>query len=251
MRIPFGNICRRKTAPFKNTRGFTLLEILVAIFIFAVVMTTLYASFNAVISKNEAINEGRGVYEMARNCLDRMADDLAAVYVERPPLYEPPDFDDPEDPYRFVASEEIVGSESFSRLRFAADAHLPMGGEKTRGIAEIVYYLKESEAMDPGFALRRADTAYPYDASEYASYEESAPDPILCRGVKSFSLDFRDSEGEWQPEWDSENSRGKFATPGAVRIQLKVSDGSNSHAFETTVTLPVRREALEEGRKRP
>ena len=251
MRIPFGNIFPRKTAPFKNTRGFTLLEILVAIFIFAVVMTTIYASFNAVVSKNEAINQGRGVYEMARNCLDRMTEDLSAVYVERPPLYEPPDFDDPEDPYRFVASEDIVGSETFSRLRFAADAHLPMGREKTEGIAEIVYYLEAEEGLDSEFVLRRADTAYPYDASAYASYEESAPDPILCRSVQSFSLEFCDSEGEWQPGWDSENSRRKFATPRAVRIKLKVSDGRSSHGFETAVTLPVYRQELEEGRKRP
>lgn len=251
MRIPFGSIYRRKTAPFENRRGFTLLEILVAIFIFAVVMTTIYASFNAVLSKNEAINQGRGVYEMARTCLDRMASDLSAVYVERPPLYEPADFDDTENPYRFVASEEIVGSESFSRLRFAADAHLPMGGGKSGGIAEIVYYLEAVEAPDSGFVLRRADTAYPYDASGYESYDESAPDPILCRNVQSFSLELSDSEGEWRPEWDSENSRTKYATPRAVRIKLKVSDGMNSHAFETAVKLPVWREELEEGRKRP
>jgi len=249
MSIPFGNICRRKPTSFKNARGFTLLEILVAIFIFAVVMTTIYASFNAVISKNEAINQGRGVYEMSRNCLDRMTSDLSAVYVERPPQYAPPDFDDTDSPYRFAGSEEVVGSENFSRLRFAANAHLPMGGDTTTGLAEIVYYVDKVDALDSGFVLRRADTIYPYGEADYADYDEPGSDPVLCQGVQSFTLSYHDADGETRPEWNSEDSRGRYATPRAVSINLKVSDGQSSHVFQTTVALPVYREALEEGRQ--
>src|SRR6056297_2156207 len=80
---------RRIGSAVEDEKGFTLLEILIAIFIFAIVMTTIYSAFNAVIAKNEAINQGRGLYEMTRNCLDRMTRDLTAIYVEQPPQYEP------------------------------------------------------------------------------------------------------------------------------------------------------------------
>ncbi len=233
--------------------GFTLLEILIAIFIFAIVMTTIYASFNAVVSKNEAINEGRGLYEMTRNCLDRMTEDFSSAYVEAPPQYEPPDFDDPPDPYRFVCTEEMIGTENFSRVRFSAHAHLPMGKGERTGIAEIVYYVDEIEEYEAQngseYMLRRSDTAFPYEEEE--SYTKEGKDPIICKSIKQFSVICYDSEGETQTEWDSDESIGKYATPKAVGIKLSVSDGKTSHIFQTTVTIPVYREKMESEMKGP
>lgn len=237
---PGGGAGAGRAAP---DRGFTLLEILVAISIFAVLMTTLYASFNAVTNRNQAIEEGRGLYEMARSCLERIRTDLSAIYVELPPLYTPPDFDDPADPYRFVGQEEIVGAESFSRLRFASQAHLPMGGETETGIAEIVYYVEPVDRFDSAYVLRRSDTAYPYDMEEFAMDE--ATDPIVCKGVESFQLSFIDQEGEARTDWDSEEGILEYATPRAVKIEITVSDEASSHAFSTTVPLPVYRKPLE------
>jgi general secretion pathway protein J len=233
---------------FFNQQGFTLLEILVAIFIFAVVMTTIYSAFNAVVSKNEAINEGRGLYEMTRNCLDRMTSDFSAIYVEQPPLYEPPDFDDPPDPYRFVCTEEMVGTKNFSRVRFASTAHLPMGRDENTGIAEIVYYVEELEPPQSGFVLRRKDRAYPYEEED--RFEEEDDDPIICKGVQAFSVACYDAEAESQAQWDSEEDIGKYATPRSVAIELKVSNGETAYHFKTAVNLLVYREKMEEGRKR-
>jgi len=242
-----------------DARGFTLLEILVAIFIFAIVMTTIYAAFNAAVSRNEAIEQGRGLYSMARICLDRMTRDLSAIYVEMPPQYEPPDFDDDPDPYRFEGIEEIVGSEDFSRLRFAADAHLPMGGEGASGLAEIVYYVDRAEdaatggtgmeGPGGGYVLRRSDTAFPYDLEELP--EAKLPAPILCKGVSEFTLTYYDASGETVTTWDSEADIGDYATPRAVGIELEISDGKTSKKFNTTVRLPVYRQAIEEERTSP
>jgi len=260
----FGNTCRRHPmnfesrpekpisrfagkAPFSNQQGFTLLEILIAIFIFAIVMTTIYAAFNAVVSKNEAINEGRGLYEMTRNCLDRMTSDFSAIYVEQPPLYEPPDFDDLPDPYRFVCTEEMVGTENFSRVRFASKAHLPMGRDENTGMAEIIYYVDELESPQSGFVLRRKDRAFPYEVED--RFEEEGDDPIICKGIQSFSVACDDAEGESQAQWDSEEDIGKYATPRSVAIELKVSNGETAYHFKTAVHLPVYREKMEEGRK--
>ena len=234
---------------FQKIQGFTLLEILIAIFIFAIVMTTIYGAFSAVISKNEAINQGRGLYEMTRNCLNRMTNDFTAIYVERPPQYEPPDFDDPPDPYRFVCTEEMVGMEDFTRIRFAANAHLPMDREENTGIAEIVYYVDEVETPEPGYVLRRSDTAFPYDIED--GFREEIKDPIICKGIEKFSVRCYDSETESHVEWDSDERMGKYATPRALDIQLTVSDGKTSYQFQTAVTLPVYREKIEGGMKGP
>ena len=251
--------CKTPASFRSNAKGFTLLEILVAIFIFAIVMTTIYAAFNAAVSRNEAIERGRGLYSMARTCLDRMTADLSAIYVEMPPQYEPPDFDDDPDPYRFEGIEEIVGSENFSRLRFAADAHLPLGGDGAAGLAEIVYYVERVDEASTGgagmvsggggYVLRRSDTAFPYDMEELP--EEELPDPILCKGVQEFTLTYYDASKETAASWDSEADIGDYATPRAVGIELEVSDGKTSKQFHTTVQLPVYREAIEEERNSP
>ena len=79
--------------------GFTLLEILIAIFIFSVIVTTIFASYNSVFSNSESIDQGITTYEMSKNCLNRMAIDLKSIHVSLPPEYVHPDFDDPPDPF--------------------------------------------------------------------------------------------------------------------------------------------------------
>jgi prepilin-type N-terminal cleavage/methylation domain-containing protein len=53
----------------RATAGFTLMEILVAIAILAIVVTTVLASFNSVFSTTEVLDENANLYEMAKNCL--------------------------------------------------------------------------------------------------------------------------------------------------------------------------------------
>jgi general secretion pathway protein J len=56
----------------KPETGFTLMEVLVAIAILAIVVTTILASFNAVFSTTEVLDESADIYAMAKNCMKRM-----------------------------------------------------------------------------------------------------------------------------------------------------------------------------------
>ena len=78
------------TAPGSGN-GFTLLEIMVAIFIFALVITTVFGSFRAVFSSADAIGGDVAVFETARTCLGRMATDLGALVVSDYPRYAKPE----------------------------------------------------------------------------------------------------------------------------------------------------------------
>jgi general secretion pathway protein J len=223
--------------------GFTLLEILLAIFIFAVVMSTIFGTFNAVVSRTDAIKNGMGGYEMARTCLNRIAEDLTTVYVDRKPLYAPRDFDDGPDPYRFFGKETFEGNKSFSWLRFAATDHLSLNGGQETGIAEIVYYVKEEGYPESVFVLKRADTAYPYD--EDYEFEEKESDPVLCEDIEEFSLVYIDQEGNELETWDSDADLSKYASPRAVFVKLKIKNNESVYGFETKIVLPVFREKFE------
>jgi general secretion pathway protein J len=223
--------------------GFTLLEILIAIFIFAIIITTVYGSFNAVISRTEAINNGVGAFEMARVCLNRIMSDLNAIYVEQKPLYQKPDFDDPPDPYRFVGKETFEGTKTFPQLRFASFAHLSMSKETENGIAEIVYYVRERGYPETEYLLKRSDILY-FDEEDY-EFEEKESDPVLCEGLEEFSFVYFDEDGDEYETWDSDSDSNKYATPRAIEITLKINYNSEIHTFYTKMNLPVYRENSE------
>lgn len=231
--------------------GFTLLEVLVAIFIFSVVAATIYGSFNAVASKNHAITRGMDVYETAQTALNRMAMDLKTIHLDLRPLHKKPEFSDPPDPYRFVGEEHFAGTQSFPRLRFASTSHLPMGEDRLNGIAEIIYYVENrGEAGEVDYVLKRADHIYPYDQTDQKHqtgremFEESESDPVLCESVSEFRMTYHDQGGEAHDQWDSESDFYKYGTPRAVDIELKLERQSQVYSFRTRVELPVFREEI-------
>lgn len=228
---------------FRSRPGFTLLEILIAIFIFAIIVSTVYGSFNGVISRTEAIKNGVGAFEMARSCLNRIMSDLNGLYVELKPLYHPPDYDDPPDPYQFVGKETFEGAKTFSQLRFASSAHLPMSQKAEKGIAEIVYYVQTRGYPETEYILKRSDTLYPDD--EDYEFEEKDSDPVLCEGLEELSFVYFDDDGDEYEIWDSESDSDKYATPRAIGITLKINYNSEIHMFYTKMNLPVYREKFE------
>ncbi len=223
--------------------GFTLVEILIAITIFAVVVTTIFSSFRAVLSKNEAIRHGEDAYEMARSCMNRIVMDLTFLYIERPPMYQKPEFNAPPDPYRFVAEQTFTGTQNFTRLRFASTAHLPMGEETGGGLAEIVYYVPRQTYSETVPVLRRSDRSYPYDLDP--EFRERDHDPVLCENVAEFALTFYDEEGNAHEEWNSDSDRYRYATPRMVAVKLKINLGDEGHEFYSRIALPVFREKID------
>ncbi len=218
--------------------GFTLLEILIAIFIFAIIITTIFASYKSVFTGSEIIDQGVKSYETGRNCLNRMIFDIEAIHVSLPPEYYPPDFNAPPDPYRIVGDTFNVHGTAFPRLRFTSLAHVSFGGKTEGGIAEIVYYVQATE--DGNYVLRRADSLYPYQP-----FEEKTADPLLCENVKSLTLKYYDREGTEYDLWDSDAEDFGYATPVAIGIKLELANDSDSLWFETMVTLSVYREKKE------
>ena len=60
-------------------RGFTLVEVLVAILIFGIIVTTVFASHRTVFVSAPIVENNIDLYEMAGTCLGRIALDLRSV----------------------------------------------------------------------------------------------------------------------------------------------------------------------------
>ncbi len=158
--------------------GFTLLEILIAISIFAIIVTTVFGSHNYIFSSAKVVEEDIAAYEMAKSCLSRITDDFQSLHVSLPPEYTPPDSDDEEDPFKITGETADAGGESFSRLMFASRAHVSFEKNIQEGIARIVYYVQKSD--ENIYILRRAEKLYTYEP-----IEEKKTDPVVGENVNS------------------------------------------------------------------
>ena len=214
-------------------KGFTLLEILIAIFIFSVLMATLLGTYRTILSDTDVIDKGVATYEMARNCLNRMQADLKSTYVTLPPAYSKPVPSEPPDSYRFVGNLSQTEGTPFSKLRFASLAHIDFSQKTDGGIAEIVYYVT---SQGDEFVLRRADHLYPYP-----EFEIKKGDPILCREVRSLKLTYFNHEGEAFEEWDSDADTVDYQTPTAVGVILEIGSEPDVSVFESVIDIPVYR----------
>lgn len=215
-----------------QAHGFTLLEILVAVLILGLVVTTVLSSFNMVFSNAETLEATATVFDMGRTCLTRITLDLENAFILERPLYQAPKVDSLPDPYRFQGSVENRGGTALAKLRFTSRAHVALDKSREDGIAEIVYYVQA--VPGGGLRLKRADNLYPYPR-----FEERSVDPVLCENVKSLAFEYVDADGKEFDAWDSESSQSGTATPVMVAVRLEIGAGNESYGFQTTVALPL------------
>jgi general secretion pathway protein J len=215
-----------------SPRGFTLIEILTAVFILSIVVSLVMGSFGGIFEGADHINLGTDLHEMGSACMNRIANDLKAIHVASYPRYSPPDIDDDPELYHIKGESRNVGGDYYGWLRFTSMAHLPFNHRANEGIAQIVYYAQQTPEND--IILRRADTLYPYPEE----FEESETDPILCEQVRKFELVYIDNDGDEHEGWDSESDDNEYSTPRAIGIKLSVGTEDLSYAFLTKITLP-------------
>lgn len=214
----------RKTSP---TRGFTLIEVLVAVFILSVVMTTVYLSYSSTLRTARQMEEESAIYNMARVAMDRIIKDLNSLQPSEGSFY-------------FSAEKKKLGSREFSHVSFWSAAHLSFGENDAAGQpAMITYYAAENYGKN-GFSLFRADVSGAKPKKE----ETSASGFAICTNAEMFRLSFYDEAGIQTDSWDASAARGtsRRPIPTAVKIELFLvnpHDSNNPYKFTTRVFLPA------------
>lgn len=206
---------RRKPDRERTRRqgGFTLVEVLVAIFIFALVVPTVYAAYRTTVRITSDAEYGDAVYSMARNAMGRFIKDLESVAPYQ-------------GGYRFKLTSGTVNDRPVPMLTFTSCAHLAFSGEEAAGIAGISYYVEQAE--DGTYTLMRMDSAI-----RGGQEDPSAPAFVVCENVKSLGLKFYDSKGKEHEFWnsDSEMEGQKKKAPAAVLIDLQLVNPNGEEPF--------------------
>ncbi len=229
---------------FRSRKGFTLLEILLAFFIFSIVLTTLYTAYTGTFRNIDQAESQSDAYEMARIALERMIEDLECTYMA-PPVEEQESVEESLWLTEFVGESDEIDGRSADTLRFFSTAHLVFDEEdKQTGIAQITYYLRErEEEEEAGFDLYRSDR------SELEQEEKEEGGLILCEGVHTIDLIYYDDREKAHESWDSSEIEKKGRLPVRISIMLELVNKANPEAplkFVTGVALPMAKGGYEE-----
>jgi len=212
-----------------NTRGFTLLEILLAIFILGVVLTTVYASYSSSLRVIHDVADEQEIYKMARISLDRLTKDLSSLQRSKGDFF-------------LQAERDMLEGREFQALKFWSAAHLDFEEKAvTQRPAIISYFVRKNEESET-FSLIRGDA--PGVAPEPGKDEKRGF--VICENLETWKLRFYDERGREAATWDtlSASSEQKGKAPIAVKVEMALANKNNAenpYKFTTTIFLPARK----------
>ena len=222
-------------------KGFTLLEILIAMFIFAVVLTTIFTSYTGTFRIIDETESQTDIYAMARTVMIRMQEDLESIHFKETGASESEESSI--QPATFLGESKEIKGRDADTLRFLSRAHLMFDEEdENPGVAEISYYVSENEAEE-SLSLYRADRPELEEPQE-----EETGGLTLCDGLFSISITYHDADGEVHENWDTSEDEFKHKLPAMVSIMLEfvnIRNAEKPYKFMTRVALPMAREKHE------
>ncbi len=211
--------------PSKSRMAFTLIEIMVAIGILAMVMVAIYSSWSVILQSAQRGNEAAAEAHRRRMTFNVMETALfgAQMYAANGSYYgfvAPPGNDFAELSLVSQLPEDFPGSGFY-------------GNERIR---RVTFRVKEHEQLGHYLVM----TQTPYLA---VTNNGSQGIPIkLARNLHHFTLEFwNDRAGEWRAEWTTTNR-----LPEKVRIELGINPPSEAQSgeprvYSRLVSVPSRR----------
>lgn len=220
--------------------GFTLIEVLIAIVLLAVISLLLWQSMGSAIGSKDRSEKRDQAYRGASLAVDRIARDLSMAV-----LYTSMDFLGISGSAEQIMKSVLIGTNEGDqdKLTFDTISHVRyLKDTKESDMAEVTYFLEkedleedQDEAMSGLYALKKREKSPP----------DSEPDKggsvqILLGGVKELNFRYYDLvKNEFLDEWDTTKIDFANRLPRAVEITLIVQDPLDEDATirMSTVTM--------------
>jgi general secretion pathway protein J len=188
-----------------RARGFTLVEVLVAMFVFAILAAMAYGGYNQLSRQDEIVDRNASRTRAIQSTVQRMAEDFAMI--EPRPVREP--LGDSMDP----ALRADKRTETLAELTRSGWSN-PAG--VTRSTLQRVAYRLQDNKLERAYwnALDRTMSAEPTSA-------------VLLDQVREVSFRFMDQNQSWHEQWPPLGYSGPDALrlrPIAVEITLDLED---------------------------
>jgi hypothetical protein len=196
----------------KGINAFTLVEILVAITMIAVIMATVFGTFTGVLSNTRDAEKKAELYQIGRAVMDLLCADLRGFM----PVSVP------ERGVFFLGSTEPVeGDKEMSRADFITTHALSFGIDRSPFLSEVGYRVKRSPEGGLYSLWRRAEQPPEYP------FEEGGREVPICKILESFRLEFMHNN-------DKEKSLF-YAIPDAIFLSFTLNLEGHREHFVTMV----------------
>jgi len=187
-------------------KGFTLIEVMLAMTIFALMSTVLYGAFSL---GHSAVEKSQRSFE--KNQKLRAVDELLGSYIR--------------STYPYRASPQgatILFAGEQADLTFVSSFSLAMGG---RGMAKVRLFW-EGDEKAAGVLRLEEETPVRVPSEESNEAHEGLSNGLVVReGVKEFRITYLDpqsDEEKWEERWDA---RERNTLPRAVRLNYLTEEG--------------------------
>lgn len=218
-------------------RGFTLLEVLLAMSVIGVVLAMLTLSLSGSLRMVEGVEQEGDIYTMAQIAMQRISDDIAAAFVDKQAL--------------FTGNAQLENGYRADTLQFGSMAHLVFNPHKQHpGPALIGYRLAQDEEDRRQYRLLRSDEPLLPEveaAKKKASEGEHQPEGfVLAEHLRSLQFTYFDRQGQesdsWITEIDEDKADKQGELPAAVHCVLEFwvdPEQETTLIFSTRIVLPV------------
>lgn len=204
--------------------GFTLMEVMIAASIVAIMGALIYGSFGPMLRAKEVIEQESEHYRATQVALTRMAREISMAFVSN-------DFDhtryrDKNDMPTFFTGER-------DQLTFTSLAHQRRYKDAKESDQELLEYHMgqdpdaELDGSNDEVLLRREKVILDEE------WENGGSEQVLSDDVKKIGFEYYDDEKkEWVEEWDTRRDRDKL--PERVRITLTSTDETGKEVNYST-----------------
>ncbi len=231
----------RKVKHFRSrshSYGFTLVEVLLAIFITSIVLSIIYVSYTGSLRVINSSEKQTEIYRKARIALERMVEDLESVYLAVP---EQVSMDSGWD-FLLKGEKKELAERRADTLSFVSRSHISFSDDKPAYVKTEILYDVTERSEDGPLVLTRSDrpTLYKHQGEISERYD-------LCEGLEAVTFSYRDKEGEVYEAWDPtgyelSDKPLDERLPALVTINLSFKnelDPEEPMTFSTSVVLPA------------
>lgn len=210
----------------RRPRGFTLVEVVIAIAITAFIGAVIGVSFNATIVNKEVVESQAERYRMLRTAMGRMVREIGAAYVSD--RYDSKRYRDAFDrPTNFIGSRD--------KLLFSSMAHQRLYADAKESDQMVVEY--EVRASPDPKAKGRSDLVRREKTLLEERMDRGGTEDSLFEGAKKIEFQYWNSERkQWEDEWDTRRAERKSILPSRVKITLHALDENGKDIHYTTQT---------------
>jgi len=190
----------------QNLQAFTLLEMLIAISILALIITAIYSSWTAILRASKVAQEATASVQRARIVIRVLEDSLGSAHAFAQNMAY----------YSFVA--ENGGDSSLSFVARLAKSFPRSGKFGDFDVRRLTFSLEAGRLGNKQLVLRQTPLLLDTDD------EEKNHPLVLAENVREFKTEFWDTRrNDWLDEWTQTNQ-----LPKLVRIILRLADNPTS-----------------------